>query len=135
MSAAVVHRQEISVKNTAKGIPRLVNAAGYSMQGLKYAFRSEEAFRLEVWGCLLLLPVSFFVAGSAVEWALLLGVLLLLLIVELLNSAIEAVVDRVGDEWHELSGRAKDMGSAAVLLATAIVLLVWGCVLWTRLFP
>lgn len=120
------------MKNKASGIPRLVNAARFSVQGCKYAFGSEEAFRLEVWCSVVLFPVSFWVASSVLEWALLVSALLLLLIVELINSAIEAVVDRIGDEWHELSGRAKDMGSAAVLFATAIVLLIWGSVLLSK---
>jgi len=120
------------VKNTASGIPRLVNAARYSMKGFKYAYRSEEAFRQEMWLTILLFPISIFVAESLVEWSLLIGSLLLLMIVELLNSAIEAVVDRVGDEWHELSGRAKDMGSAAVFLAMVIVFLFWCSVLISK---
>lgn len=122
------------MKNTASGIPRLVNAARFSIQGCRYAYRSEEAFRLEVWLSIILFPVSFFVAGTVVQWALLVSSLLFLLIVELLNSAIEAVVDRVGEEWHELSGRAKDMGSAAVLFATVIVFLLWSSILITRIF-
>lgn len=91
------------------------------MQGIEAAARNEAAFRQELVLSVIFIPLAFFVADSPVERILLIGLTILVLVVELLNSAIEALVDRVGTEYHELSGRAKDMGSAAVLLS----LLVW----------
>ncbi|MDQ7075121.1 MAG: diacylglycerol kinase [Gammaproteobacteria bacterium] len=111
------------------GLKRILNAGRYSWLGLKAAYRGEAAFRQELWLVLVLAPLALWFGEGGVEKALLLGSLLIVLIVELLNSAIEAVVDRFGDEWHELSGMAKDMGSAAVLLALLLVLLTWGLVL------
>jgi len=107
------------------GLARVVAATGYSLQGLRACYRSEAAFRQELWLTVCLLPLAFWVADSAVEWALLVGPLLILLLVELLNSAIEAVVDRIGAERHELAGRAKDMGSAAVLLSLLLIAVSW----------
>lgn len=94
--------------------------------GLTAAWRSEAAFRQECLLTLLLLPLAFWWGRNPVEWALLIASCLLVLAVELLNSAIEAVTDRVGAERHELSGRAKDMGSAAVLISLVLVAVVWG---------
>lgn len=116
-------------KPGATGLTRIVNAAGYSLQGLRAAVKYESAFRQELFLVVILLPAVFWVGNTAVEYALLIGSLLMVLIVELLNSAIEAVVDRVGSEHHELAGRAKDMGSAAVLLSLLQVCVVWGLVL------
>jgi len=114
------------------GVARILCAAGYSWKGLRAAFRKEAAFRQELALAVLLFPVALWVGNTAVERALLLGSLLLVLIVELLNSALEAVVDRFGDEWHKLSGRAKDMGSAAVFIALANVAVIWGLLLYDR---
>lgn len=111
------------------GLRRLWNAARYSQQGLTAAYRHESAFRQEVWLALLLLPLVFFLPVDAVGKALMAGSIFLVLIVELLNSAIEAVVDRVSLEHHPLAMRAKDIGSAAVALALVNVLLVWGLLL------
>ena len=108
-----------------KGLARICDAAGYSWVGLKAAYKNEAAFRQELSLFVLLLPLSIWLGDSGVERALLIGSLLLVLIVELVNSAIEAVVDRFGGELHELSGRAKDIGSAAVLLAIINVFVVW----------
>ncbi len=116
---------ENHVKNTATGVNRILKAAGFSWQGLRSAYQHQTAFRQEVWLALVLLPLSLLMATNAVEWSLLAGTVFLLLIVELLNSGIEAVVDRFGDEYHELSGRAKDLGSAAVLLALVLLVCVW----------
>ena len=91
------------------GITRIINATGYSIRGLRACFRNEAAFRQEILALLVLLPLSLFIANSPSQWLILVVPLLLLLIVELLNSAIESVVDRIGPEMHELSGRAKDM--------------------------
>lgn len=108
---------------------RVWRAAGYSMQGFKAAWRHEAAFRQEAALFVVLAPLGFWLGRDAIERSLLIGSLALVLIVELLNSAIEAVVNRVGTEPHELSGRAKDLGSAAVLLALLLVVLVWILVL------
>ena len=108
-----------------KGLNRIIKATGYSWQGLCATYRHEEAFRQETWLCLLLFPLGLYLGDGGVEKALLVGSLLILLLVEILNSAIEAVVDRIGEEQHELSGRAKDMGSAAVALALLLIATVW----------
>ena len=104
-------------KTGVTGIKRVINAFGYSMRGLRDALRYEAAFRQEVALFIILLPVALWLGQNPLDYILLIGSMLLVLIVEILNSAIEAVVDRVGTEHHDLSGRAKDMGSAAVLLA------------------
>ncbi len=114
------------------GLRRVFNALFYSMDGLSAAFRCEDAFRQEVMLAALLLPLAFFLENSGVGRALMTGSVLLVLIVELVNSAIEATVDRVSLEDHRLSKRAKDIGSAAVLIALINVILVWACVLTGR---
>ena len=107
------------------GLLRLRKATGFSWQGLRAAWRHESAFRQECTVSLVLLPFAFVVGTSPTEVAALLGVLALVLITELLNSAIEAVVDRIGPEHHDLAGRAKDMGSAAVFVSLLLALGVW----------
>ena len=107
------------------GITRVINAAGYSWAGLKAAFKHEAAFRQELALCLILMPAGIWLGQTSVERALLIGSLLVVLIVELINSAIEAAVDRFGSEQHELSGRAKDIGSAAVFVALLNVVVIW----------
>jgi len=114
-----------------RGILRFVKASQYSWQGLTATYRHEEAFRQEILLCLALTPIAFLLAASGIELALMLGSLILVLIVELLNSGIEAVVDRIGTEKHELSGRAKDIGSAAVMLALINVVVIWVCIIIT----
>jgi diacylglycerol kinase (ATP) len=111
---------------------RLANAARYSMAGLRAALRKEAAFRQEVILFIVMAPLGVWLGRNGVERSLLIGSLLLVLIVELLNSAIEATVDRVSKKHHKLSGRAKDMGSAAVILAIVTVLAVWAMVLADR---
>ncbi|MGK2914741.1 MAG: diacylglycerol kinase [Porticoccaceae bacterium] len=111
---------------------RLIASTGYSLQGLLACFRHEEAFRVEVVLALVLAPAAFWIAENHLQLAVLLSTLLLVLIVELLNSAVESVVDLFSLERHELAGRAKDQGSAAVLLAMAVVVLVWGLLLWQK---
>ena len=113
-----------------RGFLRFIQAAKFSSQGLKAAYINEEAFRQEVWLSVVLTPLAFYFAESGIELALLLGSLILVLIVELLNSAVETVVDRIGAEIHELSGRAKDIGSAAVSFALLNVAIVWACVIF-----
>jgi diacylglycerol kinase (ATP) len=117
-------------KKSGAGLARLRNAFGWSMAGLTATLKHEKAFQQELALCLMLAPIGFWLGETGVEKALLLGALVLVLIVEILNSAIEAVVDRFGGEHHPLSGRAKDMGSAAVFLALANVALVWILVLF-----
>ncbi|MEM1410748.1 MAG: diacylglycerol kinase [Pseudomonadota bacterium] len=107
------------------GITRIVDATGYSLKGLRACYRGEAAFRQEFWAIVVLTPISFWLAGNAIEWILLMAPLMLLLIVELLNSAVEAAIDRIGEEKHVLSGRAKDMGSAAVLLSLLLIAMTW----------
>ena len=114
----------------ARGLTRIIRATGYSVAGLKAAFQSEAAFRQEVAMAAVLGPLAFFVGRNPVEISLLIGSLLLVLIVELLNSAIENIVDRVGYEHNDLSGRAKDMGSAAVMLSLGFMGLIWGLILF-----
>ena len=114
------------------GLARIIDATRYSWLGLSAAVKHEAAFRQELFLCLILIPASFWLGQTAVEYALLIGSLLLILIVEILNSAIEAVVDRFGDEIHELAGRAKDMGSAAVMLALLNVVVIWGLIAYTK---
>lgn len=118
-------------KPGATGLTRIINAYGYSMKGLRAAFINESAFRQEVLLALLLTPLAIWLGTNAVEYILLIGSVLLVLVVELLNSAIEAVVDRIGSEHHELSGRAKDIGSAAVFVSLCIVALVWGLIIFS----
>ena len=112
-------------KRSPTGIKRIFMAFGWSMSGLRWTFVKEAAFRQELLLCAILAPFGLYFGETGVEKALLLGSLLLVLIVELLNSAIEAVVDRVGEEKHELAGQAKDMGSAAVFLSLVNVGVVW----------
>ncbi len=116
------------------GISRIIRATGFSAQGLAAAWKHEAAFRQEVVLLIILVPVAFWLGETVLLQALLIGVCLLVLIVELFNSAIEAAIDRHGDEHHELSGRAKDVGSAAVMISLAIVLLTWGAVICDRFF-
>ncbi|HEX9626256.1 MAG TPA: diacylglycerol kinase [Acidiferrobacterales bacterium] len=112
---------------------RVARAFGYSLAGLRAAYKKESAFRQELILFLVLAPLGFWLGDNGVERALLVGSLLIVLIVELLNSAVEATVDRIGHKTNKLSGRAKDMGSAAVLLALLGVVLVWGAILADRL--
>ena len=112
-----------------KGFTRIMKATQYSWQGLRAACRHEEAFRQELWLSIVLIPLGFWLGQTGIERALLTGGVILLLLVEMLNSAIEAVVDRIGDEQHELSGRAKDMGSAAVAISIGLIVVVWTLVL------
>lgn len=109
---------------------RIVRATGYSMQGLKAAYKYEAAFRQEVWFAIVLLPLAFLLGDGAIEKVLLSGSVLLILVTELLNSAVESVVDRIGSEYHELSGRAKDIGSAAVFMAMVLTGLTWFLILF-----
>lgn len=110
------------------GVQRIFRATVYSALGLSAAWKNEAAFRQELLLVIVLLPVAIWLGETGLERAVLIGCLLILLIVELLNSAIEAAIDRHGDEQHELSGRAKDMGSAAVFMSLVLVAVVWGLI-------
>ena len=111
------------------GLRRVWNALFYSIDGFRAAFRHEDAFRQEAMLAVVLLPLAFWLGKTGMEKALLSGTVLLVLVVELLNSGIEAVVDKASPETHELAKRAKDMGSAAVLLCLLNALIIWVCVL------
>jgi len=111
------------------GLTRVWNALFYSLDGFKAAWRHEDAFRQEALLALVMIPMAFVLAGAALERTLMIASVLLVLIVELINSAIEATVDRISLENHQLAKRAKDIGSAAVLISLTNVLVVWGLVL------
>ena len=111
---------------------RLWHAAGYSIEGLRAASH-EKAFRQEAIAATVLLPVSLWLGRGWVETALLAGSVVMVMIVELLNTGIEATVDRIGPEWHDLSKRAKDMGSAAVLLALLLCMGIWAAAVLQRI--
>ncbi|MDR2838418.1 MAG: diacylglycerol kinase [Azonexus sp.] len=113
-----------------KGLRRLWNALGYSRDGLIAAWKNEAAFREEILLALVAIPLALYLSKTGIERALLIGSILLILIVEILNSAIEAIVDKASPEKHELAKRAKDMGSAAVLFSLINAAAVWACVLW-----
>jgi diacylglycerol kinase (ATP) len=115
------------------GLDRIRHAAGYSLEGLTSAYRGESAFRQETWLAIILVPLAFRVGQTWTETALLAGSVVMVLIVELLNSAIEATVDRISFELHELAKRAKDFGSAAVFLSLAVTGAIWAAALWHRL--
>ena len=112
---------------------RIVMATRWSVQGLCAAWRHESSFRLEVYLFAVLAPVAWLAAQDGIERALLIGPMLMVMSVELLNSSIEAVIERYGPEFHELAGRAKDMGSAAVFVAMMAVVLTWAAILGPRL--
>lgn len=116
------------------GLTHLMHSTRYSWKGLKAAFRNETAFRQEVVIAAVLLPLAWWIADTSISWLMLVGSLFLVLIVELLNSAVENVVDRIGTEHHELSGRAKDIGSAAVMLSLIMAGLTWGVLGWQKFF-
>jgi diacylglycerol kinase (ATP) len=115
----------MSDRHKPTGITRLLRAFGYSFQGFRHAWREEAAFRQEVALSLLIIPAGLYLGSSGVERALLVSPMLLILVVEILNSAVEAVVDRSGTERHPLAGMAKDMGSAAVMLSFVLLGTVW----------
>lgn len=122
-----MNKPEINLVNKPNGIGigRILKATQCSIKGFKAAFKEESAFRTELALGVILLPLSFWLAQSLQHWVILIVSFLFLLIVELLNSAIEALTDRVGVEYHVLSGRAKDIASAAVTLALIVLFIVW----------
>ena len=115
-----------------QGIARLIAATRHSADGLAAAWRGEAAFRQETWLALVLLPNAYWLGTTWLERAVLIAVVGLVLIVELLNTAVEVVVDRISVEQHPLSGRAKDVASAAVMLSLVLCAAVWGMALWQR---
>jgi diacylglycerol kinase (ATP) len=121
-----------SAANQRRGLQRLVAATGFSLKGFRAAWQSEEAFRQELVLALVMLPAAVWLGTTMVERLLLTATVILVLIVELLNTAVEYTVDRIGTERHALSGRAKDMGSAAVLLSLLLTALTWGGIAWDR---
>lgn len=124
--------QEAKSAAASAGLARLVRATVFSVAGLRAAWIHEAAFRQECWAAAVLVPAAFWLGRDGVERSLLIGVCLLVLIVELLNSAIEAAVDRVGTDHHLLAGRAKDLGSAAVFMSLLLVASVWTLIAWDR---
>ena len=120
------------IGNLPRGPARVLKAAVWSWQGLCAAWKHESSFRLEVYLFVVLAPLALWLGATPVERALLIGSLLLIVIVELLNTGIEAAIDRIGPDWHPLSKRAKDMGSAAVLLALLLCTAVWCAALYHR---
>lgn len=117
-----------------RGFRRILRAAGYSWQGLKAAYSHEAAFRQELWLCVILVPCAIWVAQSLGQFLLLIASLLFVLTMELINSAIEALADSISQEFHPLLGRAKDIGSAAVLLSFMVAACAWLAVLYTNYF-
>ena len=113
------------------GVSRMWHATGYSIAGLRAGW-GETAFRQESVAALVLVPLSFWLGNNWMETALLAGSVILVMVVELLNTAVETAIDRVGPEWHDLSKRAKDMGSAAVLLSLLLCMGIWGAALYHR---
>lgn len=116
------------------GIRRLVNAARFSASGIKACFRTEEAFRQEIILSVFFIPASFIFGGTLIEKLILLASVFLVLIVELLNTAVERAIDRISFEKHELSKEAKDMGSAAVLLSIILAAVIWGSIVLPQFF-
>ncbi|WP_313487593.1 diacylglycerol kinase [Pseudescherichia sp.] len=116
--------------NNTTGLTRIIKAAGYSWKGVRAAWLNEAAFRQESVAVILAVIIACWLDVDAITRVLLIGSVVLVMIVEILNSAIEAVVDRIGTDFHELSGRAKDMGSAAVLMSILLALATWGMLLW-----
>jgi diacylglycerol kinase (ATP) len=114
------------------GVDRIVRATGYSIEGLATAYRGESAFRQEFWLAVLMLPAAFWLGRNWIEIVLLAGSVMLVLIVELLNSGIESAIDRVSFEMHDLSKRAKDLASAAVFLSLLLCAGIWAAALWQR---
>ncbi|MBC7611253.1 MAG: diacylglycerol kinase [Polaromonas sp.] len=125
--------EPVNAQKYRKGLNRVWHAFGYSLAGLRAGW-FETAFRQEAIASVVLIPAAFWLARSWVETVLLAGTVVLVMIVELLNTGIETAIDRIGPEWHDLSKRAKDMGSAAVLLSLLLCAATWGMALFQRFF-
>ena len=124
--------EPVNAQKHRKGLSRLFHALGYSLAGLRAGW-AETAFRQEAIAAIVLLPLAFWIGRNWVETALLTGSVIMVMVVELLNTGVESAIDRIGPEWHALSKRAKDMGSAAVLLSRLLCGGIWGAALWSRL--
>ncbi len=133
MSEAHPSREAPNAQKSRTGIRRVLHAAGYSIQGLRAGW-GETAFRQEAIAAMAMVPAAFWVGRGWLEIAMLIGVIVLVMITELLNTGIETAIDRIGPEWHDLSKRAKDMGSAAVLLSLVLCSGVWIFALYARFF-
>jgi diacylglycerol kinase (ATP) len=126
-----VPQSEVNPQKARRGFSRMWHATLFSLNGLRAGW-DETAFRQEAIAAVVLVPASFWLGRNWVETALLAGSVLLVMIVELLNTAVEAAIDRIGPEWHDLSKRAKDMGSAAVLMTLVLCSCIWVAALWER---
>lgn len=122
----------VNPQKDRKGLSRVWHATGYSLAGLRAGW-GETAFRQEAIAALVLVPAAFWLGQSWVETALLAASVVMVMVVELLNTAVETAIDRIGPEWHDLSKRAKDMGSAAVLLSLLVCAGIWAAALYQRL--
>jgi diacylglycerol kinase (ATP) len=131
MTSPLQTETPVNPQKDRKGLSRVWHATGYSFAGLKAGW-SEPAFRQECIAAFILVPLAFWLGRSWVETAALVGVVIFVMVVELLNTAVETAIDRIGPEWHALSKRAKDMGSAAVLLSLLLCGGVWMAALWTH---
>jgi diacylglycerol kinase (ATP) len=125
------NQEPVDAQKRRTGLTRMAHAFRYSLAGLRAGW-GETAFRQEALAAIALVPAAFWVGQTWVETALLAGSVLLVMVVELLNTGIETAIDRIGPEWHDLSKRAKDMGSAAVLLSLLLCVGIWIAALWTR---
>ena len=125
-------KKVLEMANNTTGITRIIKAAGYSWKGFRAAWINEAAFRQEGVASVIAIIIACWLDVDAITRVLLIGSGLLVMIVEILNSALEAVVDRIGSDYHELSGRAKDMGSAAVLLSIFVAVFTWATLLWSH---
>lgn len=121
--------------NQKRGLSRLIAATGYTVAGLAAAWKSEEAFRQEVLLAAVMIPAALWLGQTLVERIVLIATVLIVMITELLNTAVEYTIDRIGTERHELSGHAKDIGSAAVFISLMLALITWASFLWVRLVP
>lgn len=125
-------REPVSAQKQRAGLSRMAHAFGYSLAGLRAGW-GETAFRQEAIASMVMLPLAFWLGRDWVEVALLAGSVIMVMVVELLNTGVESAIDRIGPEWHDLSKRAKDMGSAAVLLSLLACAGIWTAALWSRL--
>jgi diacylglycerol kinase (ATP) len=125
-------REPVNAQKQRAGLSRMAHAFGYSLAGLRAGW-GETAFRQEAIASMLMLPLAFWLGRDWVEVALLAGSVIMVMVVELLNTGVESAIDRIGPEWHDLSKRAKDMGSAAVLLSLLACAGIWTAALWSRL--
>ena len=125
-------QERVNAQKRRTGLNRMAHAFGYSLAGLRAGW-GETAFRQEALAAMVLIPAAFWLGRTWVETALLAASVVLVMVVELLNTGIETAIDRIGPEWHDLSKRAKDMGSAAVLLSLLLCAGIWAAALWVRL--